>query len=162
MKSGRLIVLIIVIILGIQLYHPAKTNPTSNASASLLSRAQMPADVHAALQRACADCHSNATVWPWYAKVAPISWVVIDDVNEGRRHFNMSEWGNTSAEHQAKKLDDICDEVKDGGMPLKSYTWIHRGTELSPAERASVCAWTQAERQRVAATRPEKANSPAR
>jgi len=70
------------------------------------------------LSRSCNDCHSNKTVWPWYTNVAPISWWIVDHINEGRRNLNFSEWAKLDKNRQDRKLRQICDEVEDGAMPL--------------------------------------------
>ena len=157
MKRNKVILVIVGIVLASQLYRPARTNPTVQPQNELSSHTQMPAEVSQILNRSCSDCHSNKTTWPWYSKVAPVSWVVADDVVEGRRHMNLSEWGSYPLKRQLKKIEDICDEVKDGGMPLKSYTWIHKGTALSQPERDTVCKWSQAEHSRLAATQSQAA-----
>ena len=77
---------------GIQFVRPARTNPPTDPTATLLTRVHVPADVGAILERACRDCHSNDTKWPWYSNVAPVSWFVINHGNHGRSHFNYSEW----------------------------------------------------------------------
>jgi len=149
MRQGRLALLIVAIVLLIQLYRPAKTNPPADPSKSLFAIPQMPHDVAQSLEHSCSDCHTDNTTWPKYSYVAPISWLVVDDVNEGRRHVNFSEWGTFSAERQQQKLTQICDEVKDGGMPLRQYTWMHSGTALNQQQRDTICTWTKAEQQRI-------------
>jgi Haem-binding domain len=147
----RFVLFIVAIVLLIQLYRPAKTNPPINPAKSLAANAQLPPDVEQTLQHSCTDCHTNRTTWPKYSYVAPVSWIVIDDVNEGRRHLNFDEWGLYSVQKQQAKLNDICDEVNDGGMPLRQYTWMHHGTALDQQQRDSVCSWVRAEQQRIAA-----------
>ena len=149
MRPGRIILIVFVVLVAIQLYRPAKTNPAVDPTKTLHANTQMPPDVAQAMEHSCTDCHTNQTVWPKYSYVAPVSWLVTDDVNEGRRHVNFSEWGTYSAQRQQAKLEDICNEVKDGGMPLKQYTWMHKGTALSQPQRDAICAWTKAEQQRV-------------
>ena len=105
------------------------------------------------LDRSCSDCHSQNTVWPWYSEVAPVSWVVIDDVQQGRRHLNLSDWAKYPPGGARDKLHQICKEVKDGGMPLREYLWAHRDRQLTPQEQATICEWTDAERQRLADSR---------
>jgi hypothetical protein len=151
MKVKRVILIVAVLLVAIQLYRPAKTNPPVEASKTLQANSQMPPDVAQAINRSCSDCHTYNTTWPKYSYVAPISWIVTDDVTEGRRHVNFSEWGTYSAERLQTKLGDICNEVKDGGMPLRQYTWMHAGTALSQSQRESVCAWTKSEQQRITA-----------
>ncbi len=93
--------------------------------------------------RACNDCHSNNTIWPWYSNVAPISWLLVHDVRGGRSALNFSQWGGYDREKQAKLLGEICDEVKEGDMPPVTYTVAHSQARLSDASRASLCSWTR-------------------
>ncbi len=81
--------------------------------------------------RACADCHSNETVWPWYSQVAPVSWLIVRDVNEGRAKFNVSEWGRP----EKNEGDEAAETVQKGEMPLWFYLPLHPEANLSPLER---------------------------
>lgn len=85
----------------------------------------------ALFDRACADCHSNRTRWPAYADIAPVSWLVTHDVNEGREHFNVSVWGI----QKRNKGKDAADELKEGEMPPAIYTVMHPEARLSETER---------------------------
>jgi hypothetical protein len=129
-----------------------RTNPLADPQADIAARLSPPAPVAAAFDRSCRDCHTNKTRWPWYSRVAPISWVVVDDVNSGRRHLNLSEWATYDTHKAAEKLGDICDEVKSGDMPDFKYTLIHREARLSPAEVQAICGWTAATRSRLLAS----------
>ncbi|MCF6205647.1 MAG: heme-binding domain-containing protein [Sulfurovum sp.] len=81
--------------------------------------------------RACGDCHSNETKWPWYSKIAPISWGVYHHVVEGREHFNVSAWGA----QEKNEGDDAAEEVEEGEMPLTSYLLIHKEAKLNRDEK---------------------------
>lgn len=83
--------------------------------------------------RACADCHSNGTNWPWYSRVAPVSWLVIRDVEEGRSHLNVSEWNRPQ-----KDAHEAAEEVREGKMPLPIYLPAHPEARLSAAEKAEL------------------------
>ena len=83
--------------------------------------------------RSCKDCHSNQTEWPWYSVVAPVSWLVQRDVNEGRSHFNISEWGRDE-----NHGDDAAKLVRDGEMPPWFYLPAHPDARLSEAELAEL------------------------
>lgn len=126
-----------------QFFGPAKTNPAIDQSQALESHVPVDPKVAAILDRSCKDCHSNKTEWPWYSHVAPVSWFVIDHVDEGRIHLNFSEWGTYDAEQRRDLLRDICTEVKQGSMPLSSYTPLHPGSELTGEDVATICEWTQ-------------------
>jgi hypothetical protein len=149
MKLSRLILILFVVVLAIQLYRPAKTNPPENTSHTLKAATQMPPQVEQILSHSCSDCHSYNTAWPWYSRVAPASWLVISDVNDGRSHLNLSEWTNYTPERQQRKLSQICREVDEGDMPLKQYTWMHKETPLNREQRDAVCNWTKEEQKRI-------------
>ncbi len=144
------------LILVMQLIRPARTNPVVQQTRSYKAHLSVTPEVARVLERSCSDCHSNHTVWPWYSNVAPLSWIVIDDVNHGRRHLNLSDW---APEDPGKLLEDICEEVSTGGMPLLSYVWTHREARLSEAERKMICAWTATERQRLVSLPAQKLNA---
>jgi hypothetical protein len=88
----------------------------------------------AILRRACFDCHSNETVWPWYAYVAPVSWLVASDVEEGREELNFSQWDAYNADRQAHKIKECGEEVAEGEMPLWFYVPAHPEARLSQAD----------------------------
>lgn len=98
---------------------PVIAEPTWNSSTT-----------RALAERACFDCHSNQTHWPWYSHVAPMSWLVQDHVDEGRRELNFSEWGEASFE-----ADEAAETVREGEMPPRSYLLLHPEARLTDAER---------------------------
>ena len=111
-------------------------------------------EVHALLRRACYDCHSHATVWPWYAWVAPVSWLVAHDVNHARRELDFSRFESYDATKQRKKLGEVAEEVEEQEMPLWYYLLVHPQARLSEAERARLMSWAEAERVRRRAPPP--------
>jgi Haem-binding domain len=131
-----------VVFLLAQLIRPVKTNPVSDPSLALESHLTVDARVSAILDRSCADCHSNRTRWPWYTNVAPVSWFVINHVNDGRRDLNFSEWGRYDRNRQRRKLDEMCELVREGAMPLGSYTPLHPGSSLTDQDIKTLCDWT--------------------
>lgn len=142
---------VVVVLIGLQFVRPARTNPAVDSSQTIHACLQVNTQAAAILKRSCQDCHSNTTRWPWYSNVAPVSWFVIDHVNHGRSHMNFSEWGSLDNRQAANKLEEMCEEVEDGMMPLASYTRIHWGAKLSPEDIKSLCEWTAAERARIVA-----------
>jgi hypothetical protein len=142
-KALRWLLLIGVCLFAIaQFIRPAKTNPASEPSLAIESQIQLEPKVAAILNRACIDCHTNKTRWPWYAHVAPVSWFVIDHVNHGRSHLNFSEWGNYDKNEQRDLLGQTCIEVKGGMMPLSSYTPMHPDSKLTVDDVMAICRWT--------------------
>lgn len=145
-----LAVIVVVVLIGLQFVRPARTNPAVDQSQTIHARLQVNPQVSAIIDRACQDCHSNTTRWPWYSNLAPVSWFVIDHVNHGRSHLNLSEWGSLDNRQSEKKLEEMCEEVEDGAMPLQSYTRIHWSAKLSPEDVKTLCDWSAAERARIA------------
>lgn len=156
MKSKLFRILRWVVIVGVccfvisQFFGPAKTNPATDAAQAIESRLHLTPPVAAILDRSCNDCHSNKTRWPWYSNVAPVSWLVIDHVDEGRQNLNFSEWGRYTQRDVDDLLKQICREAKTGVMPLSSYTPLHPRSKLSAEDVMVLCDWTSAERARLA------------
>ena len=101
------------------------------------------AEVVSVLRRACYDCHSNETVWPWYSRVAPVSWVIAHDVNEeGRAALNFSTWNQLSPEKQAEALKESWEEIAEGKMPTWYYVALHPEARLSTNDQSLLRAWT--------------------
>lgn len=94
-------------------------------------------------QRACFDCHSNESVWPWYSNIAPVSWLVQRDVNEGREALNFSDWGRNPPEHEDEH-DEIGEQVREGEMPLPVYLLLHPEASLSEAEKETLARGLEA------------------
>ena len=103
------------------------------------------AEIKEVLRRACYDCHSNETHWPWYSYVAPVSWFVVGHVDQGRRHLNFSEWPVFDVEEQEHLFEEMWEVLSEGEMPLKSYTVIHRDARLSDTEREVLLQWIRPE-----------------
>lgn len=128
----------------IQIFQPERTNPARVNSRSITAHVHVPPDVYSTLIRSCGDCHSNQTLWPWYSHIAPLSWVITDDVNEGRRHMNLDDWeALEDRKHANDPLMEICKEIKQTGMPPFSYRLFHEDIRLKPQEIASLCSWSQ-------------------
>ncbi|HKV25804.1 MAG TPA: heme-binding domain-containing protein [Candidatus Acidoferrum sp.] len=138
-RIKRLLLILVVLAAGSQLIRPTKTNPPIDPQREIHANLPLDSAASGVLSRACNDCHSNRTVWPWYSHVAPSSWLVVSDVNRGRKAMNLSEWSAYSAEAQQKHLAEMCKEVTEGEMPGLPYTLLHPEARLSSADRAALC-----------------------
>ena len=127
--------------LGIQLFSIPITPKASATSGVGMSQAINP-QVGAILERSCQDCHSSHTTWPWYSRVAPVSWMVSKHVREGREMLDFSGWTDQPPSTDERML--ICDAVSDGQMPLPEYTMIHHKAKLSKQDVALLCGWAAA------------------
>ena len=134
----------VVFLIGIQFFQPERTNPPAVPSKALSAHVTIPVNVQSSLMRSCGDCHSNRTVWPWYSHVAPFSWMIVDDVNQGRRHMNFQDWEAQPSPKQANdRLTGICKEIRSSGMPPFTYRIAHKNVKLTRQESDEICAWSQ-------------------
>ena len=138
-----LLVTVVLVVAGLQLFGPAKTNPPITPEQTLHAKVPIPPEVHQTLSRSCWNCHSRETKWPWYSYAAPMSWLVVNDVNEARDHLDFTNWDH-SPEEGADLMDSVCTEVKRKKMPLKEYLWLHGDAKLSEADVKQICDWANA------------------
>jgi hypothetical protein len=148
--SRRIWLAVLAVFAVAQVVPIARMNPPADAAQAMAATMPIPPDIAGILGRSCQDCHSSQTVWPWYSRVAPVSWFVVHHVNEGRRELNLSEWGRYAARRKDRKLKEICEQVTNGKMPLTTYTLLHPQATLSDSERKHLCAWAEAARKSLA------------
>ena len=138
-KLRNAVVVLVIVGAAAQLHRPARTNPPTSPEASFEAVVKPPPDAAALLERSCRDCHSHRTVWPWYSGIAPASWLVVRDVNQGRAHLNLSEWNLYGPEMSALRINQMCRAVASGEMPPKYYTPLHPQARPGAAGVAAVC-----------------------
>jgi heme-binding protein len=140
-KRLKVVVIVLVVAwVAAQLVRPNRTNPPIDRSRTIQAHVGMSSGLVAVLDRACSDCHSNATVWPWYTQVAPMSWLMAYGVAEGRKAVNFSEWAAYPPEQQRKLLSRACQDASEGKMPGSPYTLLHPEARLSARDLETICA----------------------
>ena len=137
-KTIGIILLVFFVLFGlIQAIPVEKSNPAVTADIKAST------EVHAILKRACYDCHSNETKWPWYSKVAPISMLIAKDVTEGREYLNFSIWEDISEEGRANMKQTIWEKISKGEMPLPQYKIAHPEARLSDNDKLVIKKWSE-------------------
>jgi len=131
----RILAAAVALFAAVQLVPVHRTNPPVEAEVDA------PPEVKAILKKACWDCHSHETVWGWHTHVAPISWLAVHDVNEGREELNFSRWNAIDAKRLARIAKKLPEEVGEGDMPPPSYLLVHPSARPTGAERAALVAW---------------------
>jgi Haem-binding domain len=139
----------------IQFFRPGKNTATGSSPNDITAKYAVPADVQQILKTSCYDCHSNNTVYPWYSNIQPVAWWLKDHIDEGKRELNFSEFAAYRIGRQYRKLEEINKEVKEGEMPLSSYTLIHKDAKLSDAQKLAIAGWVTALRDSIKAQYPE-------
>ena len=140
----------------IQFIHPPKNISNTVTADDFNTIYPIPDSVQKILQKACYDCHSNNTRYPWYNNIQPVAWWLNDHINEGKKELNFSEYGKRTLAKRAKKLKKIAKEVKDGDMPLDSYTWIHKDALLTESEKNTLINWATNLSEQIATQVPAK------
>ena len=145
---------LLVALVVIQFVHPTKNADAAITDLHITKMYQVPDSVQLILNKACNDCHSNNTAYPWYSKIQPVDWWLNDHVEEGKEELNLSEFGKRTLAKQAKKLKKLADEVEEGEMPLESYTWMHKDAKLTAAEKQMLITWAKTLADEIAAKAP--------
>jgi hypothetical protein len=125
----------------LQFFQPEKNN-SGLGEFNILAKEAIPENVSTMLQHSCFDCHSNQTRYPWYDRIAPVSWMVANHIREGKKQLNFSEWGSKDLTEKLGFLGEIQEEVKSGAMPMPAYTLIHRDAKLSREQKEELVRWT--------------------
>lgn len=137
----KILLTIVAILVIIQFIRPTRNEAEGAQPNSLAQHYTVPDNIKPILDKACNDCHSNKTVYPWYANIQPVGWWLQNHVNDGKRHLNFDEFSSYPPKRQQKKLDEVIEQIKKGEMPLDSYTWIHKNAILTDQEKQSLTNW---------------------
>jgi hypothetical protein len=152
LKNSLLVLLVVLII--IQFFHPAKNTSSVRSTSDITTLYPVPANVAGILDKACNDCHSNNTRYPWYNNIQPVAWWLDDHVKEGKRALNFNEFASYRIGKQYHKLEELVDQVKKGEMPLSSYTIIHTDAHLIDEEKKALYEWVRTIRDTIKARYP--------
>lgn len=144
-RTKTILLVLLGLLVLIQFIHPER-NLSNDETYGVATKYPMPEEVKAVLQSACNDCHSNRTEYPWYAGVQPTAWWLANHVNGGKKHLNFSQFTHLPVAVQNHKFEETIEMVKEGDMPLSSYTWfgLHPEAKLSDEQRALLTNWAQA------------------
>jgi hypothetical protein len=133
----------------LQFTNPPRTNPP--VVHDLMATSVPPPEVAAMLHAACYDCHSHETKWPWYSRIAPVSWLITSDVNEGRTNLDLSDWSADQPDRAAKRLENMSEKIGYGEMPPSKYTAIHADARLKDGQKKELTGWLDTEAERLKA-----------
>ena len=153
MKKVFLVLLLIFII--IQFFRPEKNIHPQPQPADISTVYTVPADVDSILVKACNDCHSNNTRYPWYNNIQPVAWWLKNHIDEGKEELNFNAFGSYTAARKYDKVKEIKKQVDEGEMPISSYTLIHRDAKLTDVEKKAITSWSENIRQQMEAQYPK-------
>jgi Haem-binding domain len=142
--SKKILYALLVVFVLIQFIHPEK-NLSDDKTFEISKKYAVTKEIDDILKVACNDCHSNKTEYPWYSKIQPVDWLLNSHVVDGKRHFNFSEFTKRPVAIQNHKLEEMVEMVENKEMPLASYTYfgLHKGANLTDAQRATLINWAK-------------------
>lgn len=140
----KILLFLLLAFIVIQFIHPARNKAEGAQPNYIGNKMPVPHDVQEVLRRACNDCHSNNTSYPWYSKLQPVDWWLTSHINDGKKHLNFDEYTHRSLRYQYHKMEEVVEQVENGEMPLESYTWIHKEAKLTAAEKELLINWANA------------------
>ena len=143
-KWGRYILFTLLVgVVLIQFFRPDRNMGSTAIQSDLLTYLEVPSPVAEKLKNACYDCHSDLTRYPWYSQIAPVSWVLARHVREGKKEMNLTEFGNLEKREMIGVLNELCEVVEEGSMPLPGYQAMHKEAGFSQDEVEALCEWSE-------------------
>jgi len=151
----KVLLLLLVALIAIQFFRPEKNIHPQPQPANIASVYPVPANVDSILVKACNDCHSNNTRYPWYNNIQPVAWWLNHHVDEGKEELNFDEFATYPAARKYDKIKETKKEVDEGEMPISSYTLVHAEARLTDAEKQALTSWSENIRKQMEATYPK-------
>ena len=151
----KILIVLGIALIVIQFIHPVK-NEEGGARYAIYINYPISQDVSAVLKSACLDCHSNLTRYPWYYKVQPVTWIMANHINKGKKQLNFMHFSNCSIAEQYHKFEEIVEVVENKEMPISSYTWFgqHPDAKLTDDQRQILIDWASAQMTRIETSYP--------
>lgn len=137
----KILLAIAIVAITIQLFPPAHNKSAQEPATDISKSVIMPPNVEAVLKKACYDCHSNNTRYPWYTHLQPIGWMMASHIKDGKKELNFSEFSRYTSRRQVSKLNGIANSIKDDIMPLSSYKLMHKEAQLTAQEKELIINW---------------------
>lgn len=142
-RVKKILLAILIVLIVIQFIQPPRNKSGQVLATDMAAMYKIPDTVQAVLKVACYDCHSNNTNYPWYTYLQPVGWMLANHIRHGKKELNFNEFGSYTARRQRSKLKAIANQVKDGEMPLNSYTLMHKDARLTREQKQLIIEWVQ-------------------
>jgi len=146
----RILYGLLILVVIIQFIRPSANQATGPFANDITATFPMSNEVASSLKKACYDCHSQQTTYPWYSMIQPAGWWLQHHVDEGKEHLNFHEFGTYTKKKQDHKLEEIGEAVSEGWMPLDSYSWMHSEANLTAQEKQAILKWVEESRKKIA------------
>lgn len=147
--TKKILIALLAVLIFIQFIKPVKNQSDAVTPNDIFTNFQATDSTKQLIQTACYDCHSNNTVYPWYAEIQPMAWWLADHVKEGKSELNFSEFASYKPKKADHKLEEVIEMIQEGEMPLKSYTLIHGNAKLSDGQKKAIITWAEGLRSQI-------------
>lgn len=141
--TKKIIMGLLLVFAAAQCFRPQKNEGAASYADAFVADTHPPKEVQVILRRACFDCHSDVTRYPWYAAITPVNYWLEHHIKHGKSHFNISHWSAYTTKEKDEKLKNLIDAFEHGWMPLESYTWIHKDAIPNDTEVKHVVGWAK-------------------
>lgn len=141
--AKKILLGLLIILVVIQFIRPTPNTSDIPSENDIRVHYSVPSNVLSILKRACFDCHSNNTNYPWYSYIQPVAWWLDHHIQEGKEELNFSEFASYSPKKADHKLEEMIEMVEDEEMPLESYTYVHKDAILSDSEKELLINWAK-------------------
>jgi len=139
----KILIGVLLLLVIIQFIRPSKNTGDAEGPNDITHYAQVPDSVMTILKVSCYDCHSNHTNYLWYHEIMPVGWLLNNDVVDGKKHLNFSEFTTYNKKRTDRKLKQIAEEVEEHAMPISSYTWMHKEAIMTDQQIKLVAGWAE-------------------
>jgi hypothetical protein len=139
----KILLVLLIVFIAIQFIQPARNTNGQVLPTDISKTVSVPKNVQHVLQAACYDCHSNNNNYPLYNYLQTTAWILANHITHGKKDLNFSEFGSYSVRRQQSKFKSIASQIKDGEMPLYSYTIIHKNARLTQEQKNLIISWAQ-------------------
>lgn len=143
-RAKKILLTLLIVFITIQFIQPAHNKSEQVLSTDFAKTYSVPDSIQLILKKACYDCHSNSSSYPWYSNIQPVAWMMARHISKGKENLNFSDFGSYSGRRQISKLKDIANQIKDDEMPIASYKLMHPDARLSQAEKKMIIDWINA------------------
>jgi hypothetical protein len=147
--TKKILIALLGVFIIIQFIKPDKNQSDAVTPNDIFANFQSADSTKQLIRTACYDCHSNNTVYPWYAEIQPLAWWLADHVKEGKSELNFSEFASYKPKKADHKLEEVIEMIQEGEMPLKSYTLIHDSAKLSDGQKKAIITWAEGLRSQI-------------
>ena len=140
-STKKILLVLLTIFIVVQFIRPARNKSTQLLPTDFTKLYKVPDTVQSVLQKACYDCHSNNTNYPWYSNIQPVAWMLARHIKNGKEKLNFSDFGSNTTRKQISKLKGIANQIKDDEMPIVSYKAMHTKANLTKEEKILIMDW---------------------